>query len=575
MKYSMFIFVTVFLRSFCVFSSARADFVPADAAEPRYEILLTASQDLSDWLATQSPARTEITGGGTIVVSGAYTLSVSTDALAGFTGDVYICKGTRVKTSVANPLGTTEGKVVVENGATLNTTWADVNTPVNFGNKPVYIAGKGTDNKGAIYVTPLTGNKVSGHPGEVYLTDDALAGCSMQTRISGNVHLEGHTFTSDYSGGWTYWMQDFYDSTGNGNVIVAREILLENRQPNFKFGGPANTLTYRNGAGFRTNNYTQNQANPWTMVMEAGSYFYCGGGTSTWYGDVVLGSGPHQLRHQNFWAIQRYYGKITGPGGIGKSNNQQTEKIELHGAENDFAGGVYLTCNVLTLGCNGALPAAGGPLTNVNSTVMFGSATDFYDLPEAYFSGTGNVVATSSAFRPQGVWRRQIVKDGEGALNYNALIGSPKLEVKGGSIKFPVAAASDALPVFTNVQVRAGASVTFGDGFTGFWAVPRLMNGGGEIRGSVTAEGFAVDPACAEEPLTVTGALAFTEDACLEVPETLSHETSKTYTLATAATITGRPRAQNSSWHAEIVSTPDGRQSLRIAYTDGFTIIVR
>lgn len=70
-----------FLLSLVVVPMASADFVPVDAAEPRYEISLMASQDLSDWLAAQNPAQTEITGGGTIVVSGAYTLSVSTAAL--------------------------------------------------------------------------------------------------------------------------------------------------------------------------------------------------------------------------------------------------------------------------------------------------------------------------------------------------------------------------------------------------------------------------------------------------------------------------------------------------------------
>ena len=80
MNHPVAIVVVAFVGISCAFSPARADFVPADAAEPRYEISLTASQDLSDWLAAQNPAQTEITGGGTIVVSGAYTLSVSTVA---------------------------------------------------------------------------------------------------------------------------------------------------------------------------------------------------------------------------------------------------------------------------------------------------------------------------------------------------------------------------------------------------------------------------------------------------------------------------------------------------------------
>lgn len=54
MNHPVAIVVMVFIGIFCAFSSARADFVPADAAEPRYEISLTASQNLSDWLAAQN-----------------------------------------------------------------------------------------------------------------------------------------------------------------------------------------------------------------------------------------------------------------------------------------------------------------------------------------------------------------------------------------------------------------------------------------------------------------------------------------------------------------------------------------
>lgn len=61
MKHSMFILVAALLVNFGVLTPVRADFVPADAAEPRYEIALTASQDLSDWLAAQnSPWHAEI-----------------------------------------------------------------------------------------------------------------------------------------------------------------------------------------------------------------------------------------------------------------------------------------------------------------------------------------------------------------------------------------------------------------------------------------------------------------------------------------------------------------------------------
>lgn len=551
-------------------------FVPPDATTPIYEITVeSGTKDLTAWMAEQEPAITEITGGGTIVVKGSGTLTVSTAALAGFTGDVYIGKGMEVMTSVANPLGTTAGKVVVDHGATLHTTWSNADTAVSFGNKPVYIAGTGKGDKGAIYAHPLKGNTDSGHPGVVYLTDDAKGCCSGQTRIGGTVYLEGYTFTVDYQGGWTYLQQTYRDTTGRGNIIIAREILWEGSSPKFECGTAANTVTVKNGAGYRTNSYSQNKNYPWTLVMQGNSYFYCGGGTSSWYGDVILENGRHYLTHQNLWSTQNYYGKVSGPGGIGSSTNSETEKFGLLGLENDFTGGVYLKRNVLVLGGNGSLPAAGAALTNYNGTVQFKSSTDVHDLPEAYFSGTGAVNCATAGARALGAWRRQMTKAGTGELIYDSLVGSPKLVVTGGSVKFPVTEANAELPVFTNVQVRTGASVQFGDGYAGAWKVPNLVSGGGEIRAAVNAEGFVVDTAVAGETVKVTGALAFAANAEVTVPADLPHRPSNVYTLVTAPSIMGLPKSANEKWYTQIVNNGDNTQSLKLVYGVGLRVFVR
>jgi len=544
---------------------AAADTITIDIA--------SGTTDLADWMTANSV--TEITGDKLIVKTGAGSLKVSTTALAGFTGDVHI-DGGRVITSVANPLGpAASGKVYVKSGATLETTWAVAGTTVSFGSKPVYIAGTGTDGAGAIYVRPLTGNTASGHPSVVYLTADAKGSSSQHSRYAGSIYLEGHTFTVDYAGGWAYLQQGYYDTTGRGNLAIGREILWEGNMsnPTFKFGTSFNTVYFRTGAMYRTNSYTQDSAKPWRMVMEGTAGFYCGSGTSKWYGEVVLNAGGHKLNYQNKWAVQEYYGKVTGPGGIGSSENWQYEHIGLYGT-NDFTGGVYLKCDILTLGCNGALPAAGAALTNYNGRVRFASQTDYYDLPEAYFSATGAVSCTTAGGVTRGAWRTRLTKAGTGMLLYESLVGSSNLVVTGGSVKFPVTAADAELPVFTNVQVRAGASVTFGDGYAGAWTVPNLKSGGGTIAGAVAAGGFEVDAAAADETLTVSGALTFAAGSRVTVPDALPHRGIGAYTLVTAPSITGLPRSAK-AWQTQVVDNGNGTQSLQIVYGVGVRLIVR
>ncbi len=529
---------------------------------------------LEDWMAAN--AVESIEGDKLIVKAGAGTLVITNSVLSAFTGDVHIDAG-RVRTSVANPLGpAASGKVYVKSGATLETTWAVAGTEVFFGDKPVYIAGTGTDGKGAIYVNPLTGNKSSGHPGVVYLTADAKGGGSLQTRIGGKVYFEGHLFDVDYTGGWTYLQQTYRDTTGRGNLSIAREILWEGDKSNpaFKFGNANNTVYIRNGAAFRTNNYTQDSTQPWRMVYEGNSRIYCGGGTSTWYGDVVLEGTGHKLDHQNNWTRHNYRGKITGPGRIGTSENVAYDIIGLYNANNDFKGGVYLKVDVLHLDCNGALPADGAALTNINGSVLFASQTDFYDLPEAYFSNTGMVKCATAGGVTRGAWRTRLTKADAGELIYDSMVGSPNLVVKGGSIKFPMTSAA-ALPVFTNVQVRTGATINFGDGFSGAWAVPNLVSGGGMIDGAVAASGFVVDPAAKDETLAVSDTLTFVDGSRVTVPDGLPHSASTPYTLVTAPSIAGVPRSANRSWCTAVVSNDNGTKSLLLFYSSGTTFVVR
>ena len=568
-------------------TAVTANFLPEGAdyvvfADGKLRLLVDVADETaaSDWLQARTPALTDLSAFDEIVKSGAGVLTVADAAFATVTGDFVIQKG-RVKTSVTDPLGSaTSGKVVVADGATLHVL-SPTATSVPFGRRPVYYTGTGDDGKGALWEEQQADGNNSGQPQIQYLTGDALVSWNKRTNLLGSIsiYLEGHTLTfTGSSSQYDNWNPSIYDSTGNGHLVLKGKntcVLFANNQ-NFKFGTAANTLTISSGMFFRTHNSVVDK--PWTLIMEDGSWLQPAG-PSTWAGPVVL-KGHHKFTRQNgfYWTLQTFSGPISGPGGLGTSANMDQAGFVLDSLENTFQGGVYLKENVLTLGGNGSLPADGAAFTNFNGTLKFKASQPFHDLPEAYFSGTGQVFCTAGEARTVGAWRTRMIKDGAGELVYNVLVGSPKLEVRGGGLYLPFGAGAAELPTFANVQVRKDAYVRFADGFDGKWTIPELVNGGGEIRGNVTVTRSltATDDLSAGETLTIDGTLTFGEETIVSVPDTVPHRGHRTYVLATAKEIVGAPtKTDSSKWTLRAVENGDGTKSLCVDYAVGLFLLLR
>ncbi len=566
-----------------------AHFVPAattwtDVTDGRLRLVIDVADtvEAGDWLAAQNPPASDVAPFDDIFKRGAGTLVVTNAVFGAFRGNFLIEAG-RVKTSVADPLGPPiAGNLVrVESNATLHVV-GKTSADKAFGYKPVYFAGEGTDGKGAIWEERSADNasQETFRPRELYLTGDGLAMSEHQLKVVGNIHLEGHTLKVCGKTDWDSWQPYIYDSTGYGHLEVIRGVLF------FAWFGncPNGTVTFKNGSFFRP--YNTHITYPWTMVFEGNSYLQPASSNS-WVGPVVLKDGSHRFTRQGGynWPVQTFFGRVSGEGGFGASNNSDETILALMNTENTFEGGVYLKKNSLRLGGNGSLPAAGGPLTCVNGSVQFCTAAEFHDLPAADFSGTGRVFSAGAAWT-RGAWRTGVTKDAAGELEYASLVGSPLLDVKGGGVCFPVTDAAAELPDFTNVCVRSGAYVRFGDGWDGTWAVTNLTGAGTVSNGNVRVDGaFAVsDDIASGGHLDVhAGTLTFGDGAQVRVADTVGAllrtaalSRGTIYTLAEADAITGVPRrTDEKGWYAMVEDVSGGRQRLQLAYIAGTQVILR
>ena len=544
-----------------------SDFVPETVAEPVYEINISETTDLAAWMSANGIP--SIRGTGTIIKKGIGTLTVTTSALAEFSGDVYLRAGGRIRTTVTNPLGDASGTVYVENGATLEC------CAQNFAWKPVRIAGEGDDGRGGLYLTLPSAGSSGYAPKNLGLLDDARIGWNERYGGWGAAYLNlnGYSLTVSGVAGWDYIQGEF---SGSGHVVIEKTVMFNEMK---LVGGDAHdTITIRPEAAFSAGKWTANT--PRTLLVEHGAYFSLGTGALTWGGPVVLEGRAQLARQFDFpWPTLTLSGKVTGPGGIGTPEDDGEINLNLSCAENDFKGGVCLSKNVLTLSGNGCLPADGGALTNFNGSVMFLSGAEEYDLPAAYFSGTGLVHAAGGAY-PNGQWRGGLIKSGAGELVYATAIGSPVLSVEGGTFNVPVADAAASVPAFDEVFVRAGATLCFAPGYSGTLQVDSL-GGGGVVSNCNVEVGQALvisDDVANRNALQVSsGRLTFAEHARVDFPDglILPSPHGRPYVVATAQDIVAAPEKTNrDDWGCRVVENEDGTKSLRLYRSVGMVLTV-
>ncbi len=144
-----------------------------------------------------------------------------------------------------------------------------------------------------------------------------------------------------------------------------------------------------------------------------------------WQGPVMLQDNLQIAQeNQNYIHPMTFTGKISGSGGLSVTSGKVW--LYLDNPENDFQGGVTLAGpnDGLVLANNGALPADGGPLTLIDSSVSFPSTVSApWSLPDLELAGA------STVGNCQGSWKTITVLAGADA-EYDSALGASNLILK-------------------------------------------------------------------------------------------------------------------------------------------------
>lgn len=272
-------------------------------------------------------------------------------------------------------------------------------------------------------------------------------------------------------------------------------------------------------------------------------------------------------------------GKMSG-GGIFVSSGASkiSSSLYLGYEKNDFTNGAVVTGCSLHLLVNGALPAAGAPLSLTNSAVVLHSTTE-YSLPplEVY----GNCIVSNYNYTdvaPVGTWRDSVKKTGSGTLQYRSLIGAPLLDVRGGTVEFnPV---DGALPVFNAIGGISSGTVDFG----GFDYAVESASGSPNVVNCpmlTVSTGWVFDASTPvdSEGLSTDGVLAFADGCVLNVHNADLHAAGsrrRSWVIANAAGgIAGVPECvcDVPGWSVE--KSADAKTLLLHSPAVGFRMILR
>lgn len=388
-------------------------------------------QSLSDWMAAQDPAITDLSDYDEIHFKGTANLTLASE-LAGWPGIVRIKEGALVTFNQADSLGTSAGETYVENGATLA---ADLTgkagNGLSLGTENLYFEGTGVDGNGALQAKNLSEGQDNIFGKNYHLTGDALI----------NIPTKRHNFSSFtfYLNGHTLSIKGSNNCLNSGRFkpghvkVLSGQIIMQGTV--YYEGGYTNTLEFAGGY-YQYWGQDSNSQTPWTLVFNTGANCQAGNGGGA--GTANIWEGPVDLKKNvnftcyNAGSGHRFKGYVHGSGKITVNGNANTAgstgtriNLFLDCPTNSFTGGMDLNYSMLHLSANGALPAEGGDLHVTGGTVdLTGSGP--YDLPAAVFSTTGMVI------NGMGSWR-SLTKDGAGELVYRSRVGSPLLDLQSGT----------------------------------------------------------------------------------------------------------------------------------------------
>ena len=484
-------------------------------------VLMTGSEDgttntLSEAIAAYNKAHetdydvSSFNGGDladyAIVKEGDGTLVMDT-AIQSFTGPIVIKDGV-VKCMERYTLGADETNsfthVYVREGATL---WVNrvltadgkSDAPVNS-YRVLHVAGTGHNGQGAVLArnTQTSYNYASIYGKEMYLDDDAMIYHPVWAYITKDLYLNGKTLTvgtiyKSASKGATDAIWVVNNIYGAGKIILDDSVMHCGAQgyPTLNDASEGNEFVMADGSGIRlVKSYFGGPAkNVWPLRFTGPKGWLWGdcldtsmrfdGPRNSLYNPIVLENGVTiDMRLQ--WGPVSNWVKLHGPvSGTGNFNlayvaSQAPKRLSLVNPENSFSGTVTVDKGIVFVYEPGSLPA-GNPVVVSRSKALdaglvpSNTPIDYHGV-EFVAPGEQNLgPLTFTSVADSGTYHSGRIQGGSGnfsridklspnTMEYYSGVGSPFLNVEGGTVKLPRGPAPGLWEGTNNTQNAGGQS---------------------------------------------------------------------------------------------------------------------
>jgi len=491
-------------RSFAVIAVVLA--IGQAVAAPVYTVTLpagvtnTLAQAFDNGYVTSDPAETVSLSGlyaaADLRVAGAGRLEINADLKsAGYTGEVHVVSGARLRITANGALGDTAHGTFVADGATLENECLDTSdiNKLDFAGEQLSFAGTGTDGLGALVAMTTTKQERNGVWGGTKLT---MTGDATILTYSGyqdfpcnnknnSLNMNFHTLT--VCGVLTKNGQDVLKPTGvcmrpivtnPGHIVVTNCQISINDMADLG-GGATNRIVLTEKGELELYSSTVAGRKKWTVFVQEDNVVSPPLKTSAfgavWDGPIVYQGGEKlSISSQNtstnttiFAGPMTVQKPLLIADGMAAAKNPGHPTLVLKSSENDFKGGVTFQNIDVKLAANGAVAAScvtcmvksttGYPTSNVTF-----EPTETYTLPVLTASGPVNVQAGTGSFTG-------LFKEDAGTLTHVTGLTTPFIDLKSGTYKKGLLA-DDFYPTV------AGLHYGFDTNFTGWSSGTRSAN---------------------------------------------------------------------------------------------------
>jgi len=449
------------------------------AHETSYDVSSFNGGDLKDYAIVKE-------GDGTLVMD---------TAIQSFTGPIVINDGV-VQCMCRYALGADVAAhhTYVRAGATL---WfTRISTDLNV-NRTLHIIGTGHNDQGALrshfYRPSYSQNNVQG--GTIYLDGDTTIANPWWGHLTKSLFLQNHTLTIFHAGnssnrGDRSWLLSRLEDDGK---IVMNNTYWYNASANLISTNPENKLDIGNDGGFKLwqSYFSGNGKDKWLLNFT--------GATGTIWGDANNAGVRGGNSANTFWnpvhlsnttlkvitqgnvpaAWVKLHGPVSGTGGIDLEylNYHSPFQFSLANPNNSFTGTVRVDKGRLYVHGPGSLPSTVSVVVDETGPLDHGATSSTYKLlsyhgvefvaPGEHNLGPLTFKATAYqnqyySGRIQGGYGTfsEITKSTTNTMEYYSSIGSPLLNVQGGTVKLPRGAAPGLWEGTNTTEMAGGKSGT-------------------------------------------------------------------------------------------------------------------